>query len=498
MDNFDELLERTKTKSGMMSLSKNKLFKAEVLERTKAIDDMGFESVPLKTRCLYLLNGSKWPTCSECNNPCTWVKRDHALGWTKTCSKECQTKVDSTSKLGYKAKKYLNDKEWLFDKRINQKWSIDQIAEHLKCSHPTVKKYIEQHGIPYVRYNASDCETEKYLSDKEWLYEEHVVNKRNLEDIALQIGSSPSTISVRLREFGIPANEANSYDRPDNPVTKPTREIGDFIKSLGFEIKYNNRSILGDRELDIVIESAKMAIEFNGIYHHTYRPWEEREASRKGPDYHLDKTVRCQEKGYSLIHVFSDDWRLRRPIVESIIRSKLGQCTRIPARKCTVIEVPQMIRSAFMRANHIQGDSPARYSLGLVYEDELVACMTFGKSRFDKAIEWELVRFASKLNMTVVGGFSKLLKAWDRSGSIVSYADRTISDGNVYRKNGFELTRVNRPGYWYVKGDTKYHRSRFMKKRVAPNDPRPEHVIMAERGYQRMFNCGTLVFVKRQ
>jgi hypothetical protein len=36
--------------------------------------------------------------------------------------------------------------------------------------------------------------------------------------------------------------------------------------------------------------------------------------------------------------------------------------------------------------------------------------MTFGKPRFNKNYEYELVRFASKLGTKVIGGAGKLLK----------------------------------------------------------------------------------------
>ena len=36
--------------------------------------------------------------------------------------------------------------------------------------------------------------------------------------------------------------------------------------------------------------------------------------------------------------------------------------------------------------------------------------MTFGKPRFNKNYEWELIRYSSLLNQRVLGGASKLLK----------------------------------------------------------------------------------------
>ena len=58
--------------------------------------------------------------------------------------------------------------------------------------------------------------------------------------------------------------------------------------------------------------------------------------------------------------------------------------------------------------------------------------MTFGKCRFDRKHEWELVRFCSKLNTKVIGGAGRLLRRFEedyKPVSPVSYADRQWSRG---------------------------------------------------------------------
>ena len=128
---------------------------------------------------------------------------------------------------------------------------------------------------------------------------------------------------------------------------------------------------------------------------------------------------------------------------------------------------------------------------------QIVAMMTFCKSRYNKNYIWELSRYACKIDTTVVGGFSKLLSQFRKIhyGSIISYADLTISNGNVYIKNGFMLIKKNPPGYSYVNDFSKrYHRANFRKNKIAPNDPRPEHEIMYEKGYYQIWDCGTLAF----
>lgn len=80
--------------------------------------------------------------------------------------------------------------------------------------------------------------------------------------------------------------------------------------------------------------------------------------------------------------------------------------------------------------------------------------MTFGKCRFDKKHEWEMLRFCCKLGHHVIGGAGKLLKHFERQyapKSIVSYADRRWSQGKLYEALGFKLDHASAPNYWYFK-----------------------------------------------
>jgi hypothetical protein len=125
--------------------------------------------------------------------------------------------------------------------------------------------------------------------------------------------------------------------------------------------------------------------------------------------------------------------------------------------------------------------------------------MTFGVSRYSKKYKWELIRFAIKKNYCVVGAFSKLLKHFRKNneGSIISYADRTYSNGDVYINNGFTLIATNKPGYHYVAKNVekRLHRSNFVKSKISVfGDTRTEQEIMFDMGYSKIYDCGTLSF----
>ena len=123
--------------------------------------------------------------------------------------------------------------------------------------------------------------------------------------------------------------------------------------------------------------------------------------------------------------------------------------------------------------------------------------MTFSKSRFDKKYDFELIRYCNKLDLTTVGGASKLLKHFQRNhkGSIVSYANRRYSNGNLYRQLGFNYKSSSVPNYWYSSGLnllSRYECQKHKLKNVLKNfdESLSERDNMVNNGYYRIYDCG--------
>lgn len=83
---------------------------------------------------------------------------------------------------------------------------------------------------------------------------------------------------------------------------------------------------------------------------------------------------------------------------------------KINARDCDLTKLTKNKTKAFLEDNHVQGYAASLVNYGLVYKDELVQVMTFGKPRFNKYYSWELIRDCTKSGYQVVGGASKLWK----------------------------------------------------------------------------------------
>ena len=440
------------------------------------------------------------PIC-RCGNKCHINKSDKRKGYTKYCSDECSKKYRS---LDRHYNEVLLSYDWIYEQRITLKKSKETIAKELGCSVTVINKWITHHNIPILKYNSSDSDIQLKLQNKDLMKNLHKDQLKTCKEIGEFIGTSKSTVSIWLNNHNIEVNDSNVYERKIKKSSKEEQEVVDYIYSVyNGEVILNDRTICNGLELDIYLPEKQLAFEYNGVYSHLYRPNETSFSKTKGSDYHLTKTERCIEKNVKLIHIFSSSWKEKKDVWKRYIDNQLGVHDKIIyGRKCTINEISIHDKNFFLDHNHLQGKDKSKFKFGLFYENELVSVMTFGTSRFTKSYQWELIRFAVKSNYKVIGGFSKLLKHMQRNfnGSIVSYADRSYSMGNVYEKNGFELIKTNRPSYYYVPKNSEkmYHRMNYTKKELLKllNEPNLTEKQLAERlGFSKIYDCGTLTYI---
>lgn len=276
-------------------------------------------------------------------------------------------------------------------------------------------------------------------------------------------------------------------------------EIYSFVESIyKGEIERNTRKIIPPYELDIYIPYKKVAIEFDGLYWHS--------EENVGSNYHLNKLNLCSENGIRLIHVFEDEWVYKKDIVKDRIMSILGiDRERIFARKCDISEIDSSVVNKFLEENHLQGADKSSVRYGLFYKGELVSVMTFGKPRFNDNYDFELIRFASKIGIHVVGGAGKLLAYFEnlnKGKTLISYADKRFSNGKLYFSLGFTFLRSSEPNYWWTKYQVRLSRYQCQKHKLksvlgdAFDVNESESVNMVRNGYHKIYDCGNLVFAK--
>ena len=269
--------------------------------------------------------------------------------------------------------------------------------------------------------------------------------------------------------------------------------------------------ILDGKEIDILIHSLYFGIDYNGLMWHSigsskYSMFNNLN-TKENKNKHLVKTNLADKKGFQLYHIFENEWLnpIKKSIWLSVIRDKLNLNKKIGARKCEIVRLKPSEHKEFCDTNHLQGRGISNVNLGLLYNDKIVSLMTFSKSRFSKEYQYELIRFCSKKGMTIQGGASRLFAFFVRTHkptSIVSYANRRWSQGNLYHKLGFELKHISAPNYFYFnpKEETRlYSRNKYQKHKLKKelkifDQTKTEWENMDTNGYRKIYDSGNYVF----
>lgn len=176
------------------------------------------------------------------------------------------------------------------------------------------------------------------------------------------------------------------------------------------------------------------------------------------------------------LRVWEDQWLGAPEIVKSRLESRFDLNPTLPARVCEVRRINQSESEAFLNKNHLQKSAgaklkyglflPQRYfrlllSKGYVFDNQrelLVAVMTFtaGKKYYignEIVNSFELVRFGTLTNLNVIGGFTKLMRFFvneKNPGNIMTYVDADWSDGQNFKKMGFEFIEKTQPVYYKI------------------------------------------------
>jgi hypothetical protein len=321
-----------------------------------------------------------------------------------------------------------------------------------KVKHKSKNSHLKNWGSCYAQSHFTE-KTLTILYNPELLKKEILAN--GFKQTAINLNCHISYLHRLDRDYvlGLSNINTSSYEK----------DISLFLQSYDINHMTSNKDILKGKELDIYIPSHKLAIEFDGLYWHS-------ELKDKNNYYHKDKTIKCQENNIQLIHIFEDEWITKENICKSIIKGNLGLIiNKIGARNCTIEEISSEKSKQFLTANHLQGYTAASINIALLYKNEIVQLMTFKRPRYNKNIQWELIRLATKIDTVIAGGINKIwsyfLNTYNPS-SVVSYCDKRWFTGKIYEHLGFKLLVQGKPTYWYTDCKIRWHRSRFTKKKA--------------------------------
>ena len=476
------------------------------------------------------------PVCKNCGGPVKFInsKNGYAHHCCVKCSNSCKEKIEKTKKIfneRYGGNAPICNKDVLAKMKATniERYGVENCQQNKKIKEKTKQTTVEKYG---GQGNGSKILKEKYKSTCEKKY--GVDNAAKAEAVKEKISISRRKHEVETRDYIIEytdkdnktfcickcphANCTKCKEKqfeiessllanrlyhdieictnllPYNPLTSRYElYLAEFLDEHNITYQRSVRNIIS-KELDLYIPSYNIAIEFNGVFHHSDK--------RKPNNYHINKFKECQEKGIQLISIWEDQYLTKINIIKSIILSKLGiYSEKIYARKCIIESVDSNIANEFYINNHLQGKCNASIHYSLKYNDEIVAMMSFGKRSLGKNFnnDWELIRYCSKINTLIIGGTSKLFKYFTKEykpDCIISWSCNDISNGNMYKKLGFEFENIS-SSYWYISNSMKrYHRSNFSKSNlikkglIKEDDERSEREITKDLGFIRIFDTG--------
>ena len=427
------------------------------------------EYLPLFARSiLYLDNIQELEPC-YCGKPVTYIDRKVS----KFCSRKCCYKSPERSEATSKRMKE-NSAEYLEKRKLTM---VEKYGHEFNFQRESVK---EKLSVPKIGLDKASI-----LNDYDWCYQKYEVEKLSASDIGAELNVYYGTVIGYLRKHGFEIRQCVNR-------SKEERRLQEWFETdyptLG--VLYNSK--INNVEYDIYIPSRNLAIEINGLYCH----------SNKAENYHMNKSNNIPD--IHLFHFTDLNILEKFDLVKSMIKIKLGEGAKIFARKCEVRSVSYAESSKFEIENHIQGTAMSKHRYGLYHNDELIFLMTFGKPRFDKESEWEIIRICSKQNHIIVGGASRLFKYFIKENSpksLMSYCDIRYGTGNVYDKLGLIYRRNTKSGFSWVDAHGSKHISRFMTQKkqmekwlVSYDAALSQSENMLAAGYRQYFDCGHKVY----
>jgi hypothetical protein len=487
----------------------------EILSLTAFLDS----NSTLKERIYCILNDVKsvkiCPVCKT--NPVNF--KSSLIGYNTYCSTKCRSndpmvkvKIKNTCQEKYGTDSFFSSIEFKekSDATLLEKYGTTNLMLvpeiKSKVEDTNLQRYNSKYGFgsSIIQEKIKNTNIDRYgttshnvdivvlenLKSFTWLQQE--LSSKPVFQIAQELKCSESYINKWARIHNL-SNRVAKYSEEVEVSSYLTDCCGLKSEDLilnSFDVIGTGSGKLGRRQIDIFIPKNNLAIEINGLYYH-----------QNNKTRHKEKLDLATDKQIKLIQFWDYQWNSKQDICKSIINNFIGTNKKIYARKCEIKVVSFQDYSIFMNNNHMHGVATASIRYGLYFDDILVSCIGFGRSRYSKKHSWELIRYANILNTNVVGGFSRLLNHFksNNMGSIISYCDLMLFTGNMYEKSGFTCLGNTNPNFFYFKGFAIKSRESMQKHKLATilKDFDPELTAnqnLLNNGWSKVWNCGNSIW----
>lgn len=451
-------------KTGRMSLEKYLITNyKEFYEylKTKYIDSNSISEMIYR----YFNNIDEIPVCNVCGNKNKFI--NFSKGYTKHCSYKC-TQNDKKVRDKYKescAKKYGD----YFYKQFNEAGKLTKLNRYNDENYNNVEKLkktcLERYGVENPMQN-KDIQNKSKQTCLEKYGTEYVLSSDYFSNLRYEcIEKSKQTCLERygvesvmqnkdikekvsktcIKKYGVQWNcMREQAHNSRNFNSKPNEYFANILKENN--ILFSREFACGKYTYDFKIDDTLIEINPSATHNINFNPFSKDKIISK--NYHKEKSLNALKNGYRCIHIF--DWDDIDKIISLFKKDK----KRIFARKCILKKVNKKEVKKFLNINHLQSYCKGQsICLGLYFDSELVQIMTFGKPRYNKNYQYELLRLCTKNDCYVIGGVKRLFKYFITEynpNSIISYCDTSKFTGKVYSEIGFIKEKISSPScHWY-------------------------------------------------
>ena len=396
-----------------------------------------------------------------------------------------------------------------------EKYGVEYPIQAKICQDRMKKTNLKRYGSEYtvaspdLKEKAKQTNLRKYGVENTFQSEElrEKAKQTNLKKYGKEFASQSLEIQEKIKQVNLERYGVEYFCQHEKcskasgtRISKTNKKFHELLESQGI-----------DNELEYIVENygydlrvGDTLIEIDPYFTHnsTIGPtFSNRQRDPIDPNYHLEKTLFAKGRGFHCIHIF--DWDSKNKVVNMLIEKE-----KIFAKNCYIRELKKGEVHEFLGNYHLQGSTKQyQYGYGLFYNDNLIQVMTFGKPRYNKNYEYELLRLCTKPRFSVVGGASKLLKYFEdqvKPKSIISYCDLSKFNGEVYEKLGFTLKEQTKPvKHWYNPKTKRHITDNLLRQRgfdqlhkTSYGKGTNNEKLMKDHGYVEIYDCGQLVFVK--
>jgi len=388
-------------------------------------------------------------------------------------SEEVKDKVRNTNTEKYGSKCYLSSdigrkackESMMVNFGVENPFQAEEIKEKIKAIN--MAKYGYDHYLKVPKHG--DEHGKRILQIKKDTGKLKTYNGKTVSELRESSGYSDSRFRYLIHSYG--------YDEACKMTPKISsleQIMASWVSGMGLEF---NKNKLGKCYPDFNIEDKKLILEPCGVIWHSdrYQP---------NDDYHVEKLEYYKSLGYRSLFFWEDEVVEKPEIIKSIIKNKAGLITeKIAARKCEIKEVSTQDGVRFVQDNHLMGPGPSSLTYFLMYDGYPVSCLQMKRK---KGSDYEVSRFCSKLNVSVMGAFSKLLSHFEKTvehTSILTFIDKRYGEGLYLADLGFVFESCYKSFCW-TNGHKRIHRMRF------PGN------TGYEMGYNKLWDCGQAKYIK--